>query len=211
MKYSPKPQYRFHELGFTYLELLVGLGIVITVIAALVGMQVMLRQSYLFSFNLSAATDRANSVAQDMVRALRGARPSETGAYPLVVLDDQQIVFYSDIDADKRVERVRFFLEGTQQKRGVIEPTDFPVSYPVENETVKVLSEYVQNGTQPVFYYYNGDWPTDTTNNPLPAVSRLSETRFIQLSLTVNADPSRPESDFYLSPYVQLRNLKENL
>ncbi|MBI2009579.1 MAG: hypothetical protein HYS86_00220 [Candidatus Chisholmbacteria bacterium] len=210
MKGHRKRQF-WGQYGFTYLELLVGLGIVLTVIAFLVGMQVMLQQSYRFSFNLSATTDQANSVAADMVRALRGALPSETGAYPLEVLDDQQIVFYSDVDADGRTERVRFFLEGVELKRGIIEPTDFPVSYPTENETVKVLSDYVQNGAQPLFYYYNGAWPTDAVNNPLNVESRLSDTRFVQLFMTLNVDPTRPESNFNLSPYVQLRNLKENL
>jgi len=102
-------------------------------------------------------------------------------------------------------------LDGTDLKRGVIEPEGFPIEYLPENEAIKVLGKHIQNGSEPIFYYFNEGWPTDTANNPLVEASRLSDTKFIQVSLKVNADPDRPTGEYLLQPYVQLRNLKDNL
>ena len=201
----------YRPLGFTLLEVMISLGIVAIILVAFIGIQILVRQSYQFSFNTYVTVNRANSVTEQLVRTIRRARAADNGAYALEVFNDQELAFYADIDNDSQAERVRYFLEGEELKRGVIEPTGFPVTYPSENEAVKVMTEYVRNGSDPVFYYYNRDWPTDTTNNPLPLAQRLNETQFIQVFFKINVNPDRPEGEFVLSPYVQLRNLKDNL
>ena len=197
--------------GFTLLEVVISLGIVMAIIGAFVTIQVLVNQSFKFTFNTSVTVEHANSVTQKMIRAIRTAQASDNGAYALEVLDDQEIVFYADIDNDLQTERVRYFLDGTEIKQGIIEPTGFPVTYPTEFEAERILTELVQNGADPIFYYYNGDWPTDTTNNPLAPAVRFSDTQFVQISLRINADPDRKTQEFTLAPFVQVRNLKDNL
>ena len=197
--------------GFTLIEVVVSIGVAMLVLAAFIGIQILVRQSFLFTFNSSVTINQANGGVQQVVRGLREARSAENGSFVLDIVNDQDLAFYTDSDQDGQTERLRFFLDGTELKRGIIEPIGFPITYPVENETIVVMTEYVQNNTSPVFYYYNDDWPQDTTNNPLAVGSRLSDTRFIQIDLRVNADPSRQEAEYSLSPYVQLRNLKDNL
>lgn len=197
--------------GFTFLEVVIGLGIVMAILGAVVGIQIMVRNSYEFTFNTSITVEHANTVSGQMVRIIRNARAADNGAYTLDTVGDQELILYSNIDNDPQTERVRYFLDGTELKRGVIEPTGFPVDYPTGNEVVKILGEHIQNGSDPIFFYYNSDWPTDTVNNPLGTSGRLSDTRFIQISVKVNANPDRTESDFVLAPFAQLRNLKDNL
>ena len=74
-----------------------------------------------------------------------------------------------------------------------------------------MLTEYVVNGDVPIFYYYNGDYPADQTNNPLAPDLRLSQTRFVRIVVTVNADPDNPQGTYQLESFAQIRNLKTNL
>src|SRR3990170_2544827 len=74
--------------------------------------------------------------------------------------------------------------------------------------TFKILTEDVRNGIDPIFYYYNGDWPADTLNNPLAQPVRLSDTKLMKVYLKLNTEDD-PSSDFILESYTQLRILKE--
>ena len=49
-----------------------------------------------------------------MVKEIREARTSDDGSYPIEKARDKEFIFYSDIDKDGEVERVRYFLGTTQ-------------------------------------------------------------------------------------------------
>ncbi len=197
--------------GITLVEILVVMVIVGILGSALVTMQYFLSQNQVVVFRSYLNVDDANSSVTLLVRELRTASVSDNGAYALADIQDQQITFYSDIDFDGQVERVRYFLSGSQFSKGIIEPTGQPATYPSANEKVKVLSNNVQNDTTPVFYYYNEDWPQDTVNNPLQVPGGLSETKLIRIYLRLNPLANDPTNDYVLESNVQLRMLKENL
>ena len=121
--------------------------------------------------------------------------------------DDQEIIFYSDVDYDGLSERIRYTLSGTQFIKGVIKPSGEPLSYPQVQETSRPLTEIVRNSSSPLFYYYNSDWPTDTTNNPLPLAQRISETRQIKIILMTNPKANDSDSDYILESDIRLRML----
>jgi hypothetical protein len=93
----------------------------------------------------------------------------------------------------------------------VVKPSGDPPQYILADETINVISRYVRNGSLLFFTYYNGDWPTDTVNNPLPTLTRLSDTKLMHVYLKINIDPSRLPDDFDLESDIQIRNLKINL
>ena len=95
--------------------------------------------------------------------------------------------------------------------KGIIEPVGFPVSYPPANEKIVEIANNVRNQTLPIFYYYNGDWPQDTVNNPLLPPARVSNTKLIRVYLRLNSEENEPNRDFILESYTQIRMLKENL
>jgi len=92
-------------------------------------------------------------------------------------------------------------------KKGLINPTSWPIEYFSANEEIFIISENIQNEdrAEPVFTYYDGD------NNPVQPEDRLEKTSRIHLSLIVNIDPKRLPQDFKLESDVQIRNLKTNL
>lgn len=169
-------------------------------------------RSYHYNFEQITAINEARKGIEVMVKEIREARNGDDGSYPLVQAGDFQFIFYSDIDKDVAVERVRYFLDGTNFKKGVVEPSGDPPQYVLTSEVVTTLSQYVRNSTStPIFKYYNGDWPEDTINNPLPTLTRLKETKLMHVYLKINVDPNRPPDDFGLESDTQIRNLKTNL
>lgn len=177
----------------------------------LISFVIYIYRSYGYNFEQIAAINEARKGIETMVKEIREARYGEDGSYPLEEAGNSQFIFYSDVDKDNSVERVRYFLDGTDFKKGVIEPSGDPPQYVLSNEIIRILSIYVRNASTPIFVYYNGDWPIDIVNNPLPTLTRLTETKLMHVYLRINVDPNRPPDNFELESDVQIRNLKTNL
>ncbi|OGM22817.1 hypothetical protein A2961_01465 [Candidatus Woesebacteria bacterium RIFCSPLOWO2_01_FULL_39_21] len=200
-----------NSAGFTLVEVLVTGFLAVAVGAALVGLQYILTQNQLSVFSNFINVDEANFAITNLERELRSARSGDNGAYPLEIAGNFEIAFFSDIDFDGRAERVRYNLTNSTLTKGVIEPTGFPITYPIANEAVKTVSDNVRNGIEPVFYYYNDSWPVNAEGNPLTQPSRLSNTRLVGILIRLNSDSSSPDKDYILESTVAVRELKENL
>ncbi len=197
--------------GFTLIEVVFTMAITAIFISSLLLLQQFLSDSQNLLSLSTQSFNEANLGVDSMIREIRNAKYSDTGAYPLELANNQEIIFYANVDGDSNIERVRYYLDGTELKRGLINPTGSPAQYLTANEQTTLVISYVQNLAAPIFYYYNGNWPTDTSNNPLPAPARLTDTKMIKVSLVINPKPPRPESQFTLESYAQIRNLKTNL
>ncbi|MBI2410454.1 MAG: prepilin-type N-terminal cleavage/methylation domain-containing protein [Candidatus Kerfeldbacteria bacterium] len=196
--------------GFTIIEMMVVTAIIamLSVMAAhflVTGLNI---QRFVSEQNDAIAESR--KALKTMVSELRETVPADTGAYPIEDATEQEIIFYSDVDKDNETERVRYFLEGTNIQRGIIEPSGDPLEYLPENETVTTISHYIQNGSDPVFTYYNQNYPADTSTNPLAEPTNISEIRLVEIRVLTNVDPNRVPDTRELEAMVMLRNLKEN-
>jgi prepilin-type N-terminal cleavage/methylation domain-containing protein len=89
-------------------------------------------------------------------------------------------------------------------RKGVIQPTGYPIEYPPENEEITVLSQYIRNQL-PIFRYFDGN------GNELEAPARLEDAKLMRVYLIINVNPERAPHDFELESNVQIRNLKTNL
>jgi len=201
------------ERGFSLIETIVLIFVFAIVMAALNTFIIRTYRLYNYNFQQVAAINEARRGIETMVKEIRKARHGDDGAYPISQAGDFNFIFYGDVDGiASTTERVRYFLDGKNFKKGVIKPTGDPPQYVLSGETITILSAYVQNGTSsPVFKYYNGDWPGDTINNPLPTLTRLTDTKLMHVYLKINFDPARPPDDFILESDTQIRNLKTNL
>ncbi len=199
------------QQGLTLLEIIITLSIFIILILAWNNFAIQSYRSAAFGQEQLEAIRQAKNGIDTMAQELRELSKSETGSYGLEYAGDYEIIFYTDIDEDISTERVRYFLEGTNLKKGVIEATGNPLVYEAENEVITTISTNVHNDTLPIFIYYNGNYPYDTTNNPLPAPALLIETKLIHVFLRININPNRAPENFDLETDVQIRNLKNNL
>ncbi|OGM12691.1 hypothetical protein A3A76_04220 [Candidatus Woesebacteria bacterium RIFCSPLOWO2_01_FULL_39_23] len=197
--------------GMTLIEVLVAMTILGILGLGIVSLQYVLGKNQVLVINSYKSLDEANVSVTTFIKEIRAAKMSDNGAYLFDTLNDSEIKFYSDIDLDGVTEKVRYSLSGTNFIKGVIEPTGYPFTYLPANEVQTTLTTNVRNGTSPVFYYYNSDWPEDVTNNPLAAANRLSDTRIIKIYLIVNTLTNDPNKNYELESFGQIRMLKDNL
>lgn len=191
--------------GLTIIETIVTIAIFTLSMGAVSGFIVMAYRTQSFAWEQSLAIGEARKGIETMVKEIRGARPGDDGSYIIENAADFEFVFYSDIDKDQETERVRYFIQGTDFKKGVIEPQGWPIEYPAASEQVFLLSQYVRN-SPPIFRYFDG---SGQELIELPA--RLKDTKLMRFYLVINVDPNRPPQDFVLESDVQIRNLKTNL
>lgn len=199
------------KAGFTLVEVIVAIFIFSIVVAGVAGFAIYYIRNYSFSFEETQSVGQAQQALTTMIREIREARSADNGAWPLTTLDDNSFIFYADVTNDERADRVRYFIEGTELKKGVIEPTQVPVSYPPANEVVKTIAYYIDNDTTSLFTYYNGDWPADQINNPLAPTNRLLNTRYVNIYLRINVETNTGSQPFELTSGVAIRSLKDNL
>lgn len=198
--------------GVSLIESIVLIFVFGSAVLALMGFILSAWRAYSYTFEQTVAIHEARQGMETMIKEIREAKIGDDGSYSLVQAGDWEFIFYSDIDRDSATERVRYFLDSNSLKKGVVEPSGDPPQYILSSEVMSILSSYVRNGTSsPIFTYYNGDWPSDTVNNPLPTLTRLNETKLMHVRLKINVDPNRPPDDFELESDTQIRNLKTNL
>jgi hypothetical protein len=198
--------------GFSLIETITTVFIFTLSLGLLSAFIINIYRAYGYNFEQIQAINESRKGIEMMVKEIREAKYGDDGSYPLKEAGDFQFIFYSDIDQDIVTERVRYFLEGSNFKKGIIEPSGDPPQYVLANETITLISANVRNSVPgPIFTYYNGDWPNDTINNPLPTLTRLTETKLMHVYLKININPNRPPDDFELESDAQVRNLKINL
>lgn len=156
---------KFSTLGFTLIEIITAVAISSIVLVALVRLLGMSIPQYRSLFLQTLASETARVQLKRISHALREARPSDTGAYPIVEAAGSKIVFYANIDADAATERVRYELIGTDLVLGITNPSGNPIVYDTSGEVVSVVARSIYNGTTPLFTYYGSNYPTDP--NPL--------------------------------------------
>ncbi len=155
---------------------------------------------------------QVNRASAEVVSTLRKVRQADNGDYPLELGDDFELKAYVDIDADGVTERVHYWLDsGTDQlKRGVTEPSSAtPPTYAASDDSVTILANYIVNeATEPLFYYYNENYPGDTINNPLTTLVEVDDVRLVRVLLRMNIDPVRAPNNINVETFVDLRNLE---
>lgn len=194
--------------GMTLVEILVVTSIGVIVLTALLRFLVAGYPLSKTTVLQQRSTETARVNLKRIVKSLREARHSDTGAYPLVATEPQKIVYYANVDSDPATERVRLELSGANLVRGVTEPTGDPLVYDINNEVTNVIISTVRNGTEKVFTYYTGDYPVNLTEL---TPTDLTEVKYIEFSLMIDNDLDAEPAGVQIRSQVQLRNLKTNL
>lgn len=198
--------------GMTLVELMIAIAIALM---SMEGFAFLLTRSWdtnKFILEEGMASSAASRATNLVVIQLRGIQQAENGDYPIKSSDDFNLTVYANVDADDDVERVHYFLDqaNDQLKKGITQPnmSTNPPSYAATDEAVYVMMNYIVNdATNPVFYYYNGNYPGDTTNNPLHTPASPGAIRLIRVHLYVNINPIHAPDNINIESFVTLRNL----
>lgn len=202
-------KYNFKK-GFSTAEIVIVVAIIGAVTVVMGSFQ---RDIFFFNSisqdNLAAQMDGRRG-EKLFTAAMRQAAPSALGAYPIVQASSTSITFYADVDNDGVEEQIRYFLSGTNFRRGVVVPTGNPLTYNQANETLTTIVPNVTNGfVTPVFEYYDSSYAGTTT--PLTAPINTLSIRLVKLQLLIDKNTNRTPSALMVTTQVTLRNLKDNL
>lgn len=144
-----------------------------------------------------------------IVTELRGTQYSEEGNYPIGIAENNSLTFYSDIDSDAQTEKIRYFLDGNELKRGETQPEGKPPKYFAASEKITTITKNVAMGGAPIFKYYDGNFTG--TESPMSLPINLGKIRLIHITVIIDANPNQPPEPLQIESEAVLRNLKDNL
>jgi len=188
--------------GLTFIETLVWVAVFVMAMGAIVASLLSFYRANTYTIEQAGAVSEARRGIEKSVQEMREISFASDGAYPIISIDDNQFYFYSDVDSDPLVERIRLFVEGTSLKRGVTKAAGDPPSYSGA-ETVADVSEEVRNIEQAVttFHYYDNAGAEITDGD-------ITEVRFVTIDLVVNVSPDKLPNQLTLRSSATLRNLR---
>lgn len=197
--------------GLTLVETLVAIAIFLLGTQAAVLIFAKTIKSKKYSMEMGKASFIVSRSVGDVTKYLRKARQSDAGTYPIVSADDNDIIFYSDYDKDEVTERLHIYLSNGTVFMGVRDPSSgFPVTYQSGDATTTQLAQHIVNtSSDPMFSYYNKDYPEDTINNPVSTPASVSEIRLVKIFLKINIDPNNAPENIQQETFVEIRNLND--
>jgi len=196
-----------NKKGFSIIELLIGLGIFIFIFGALT---LFSRNIWVYSSFVGTGLSDVNngrSALKTMIAEIRTASTADTGSYVINLATPDAFTFYSDIDSDGLKERIRYFLSGSNLKKGVTKPTGSPLYYNSANEIISTLIPNITNTT--IFEYYDKNY--DGTTAALTTPINIPLVRLIKITISIDKDPNRAPDTTTFSTQISIRNLKDNL
>ncbi len=194
--------------GLTTIEIAITTGIVSLLVVALGSLAVGILRTYRSIDNAITSNEQASRTLNLIVNELRTTTVSANGSYPIESGAATTVIFYSDADKDNLAERVRYFMDGTTLKRGLIKPTGNPATYPTGSETITTVVQNITNGRN-IFSYYDTNYNGSSAALTFPI--NLAAVRLIKINLIIDTNPIEAPRPYYLSAEADLRNLKDNL
>lgn len=192
------------------LEAVVALGIFALIITSVSYLIIDgLRYNGIIWNQLQGQTD-VRKVLQEVVNNVRRAEQSSTGAYSIENAGQNDLRFYANIDTDGYKEKVHFWLDGTNLKKGVTKPSGTPLTYNPANEQAGIIARDVANiaNNQPIFKYYNESYIG--SGDPLAQPVTATDVHVIRVYLEIDKDPGKSPVIVRGESVAQVRNLKTN-
>jgi prepilin-type N-terminal cleavage/methylation domain-containing protein len=190
------------KTGFTLIEVMISIAIFTVLMTAISIIFLSLYRQQGADFGMIQRTHDANNVIDMMSVQIRKANRAENGNFTLATATASSLTFYSDIDNDGLTEKVSYFLQGTDLKKNVIEPGT-GLNYPGAG-TTSIICGNVQNGTNPIFTYYNNTYTG--TGNSLALPVQVLNVRVIGIALDLNSIDHESSYPLHVETKVQLRN-----
>lgn len=194
--------------GYSLPEIIITIAI-LTMVIGVVGAF----QSDIFSLNRVIQIGISNQyeakkIIKPFANEVRGAVPSDNGSYAIETAGTSSFVFYGNIDSDSKIERVRYFLDGENFKKGVIEPDGDPLSYNLNNEQIAQVVHNVLPSN--IFEYYGSEYDGTASTSALSFPVNPNNIRLIKIKLQIDNDPNSDPGPITIETSASIRNLKDN-
>lgn len=189
-------------------EMLVGV-FVVTLLLGIIS-TLIIRSFYVNRYTIEQGLNTAEvqKTVRIFTRNMREAKQADNGAYMIESADDFELTFFANIDDDDATERLHYYLEDNQLRLGIADPSGFPLEYPVGDEEVRIIGNGIVNTAfQPIFYYYNKQYPIDTDNNPLATPPDIQDIGMVRLDIYVNVNTAEVPDSTHMETFVRPRNI----
>jgi len=195
--------------GFTLMEAMVAIGMFAIISLAVAWILIRSVRSTNIIWEQLATQNDGRAAVQQFVDDVRRAETSSIGSYPISDASSTSFIFYANVDDDSGREKVRFWIDGTDLKNGVIQSSGNPLKSDGE-ESVVTIAESVVNIAKgiPLFEYYDSTYPV--TSTPLTVPDDLTDIRVIRMQLELEKDPTATPVPLHVEAVVNIRNLKDN-
>jgi len=204
MKLFPR---RF-QAGMTLVETVVAIGIYTILILAITGSVTSLYQTNAYALGQANEVDNARRGMTQWNRDAKEMTQGEDGTFPVAVIEEHKLGYFSDTDQDTSVEYVEYILASTTLTKYTYNATGTPAVYdfssPDEAQTLSLFVQNINQATSTFFYF-------DETGAALSSTSPLVRVKYIKAQIIVNIDPFRSPGEFMLRSSIAPRNLKDNL
>ncbi len=197
--------------AFTLVETIVAIAIFALGIQATTLVYTKTLKSKAYTLEMGKSSFIVSRSMDDIIGYLRKVRQSDAGARPIVSADDNDLVVYSDYDNDGKTERLHIYLSNGKVLMKVCKPSaTIPKTYVgCAETTIEIAKQIVNTSSDPMFSYYNKDYPIDTVNNPVSTPANAADIRLIKIFLKINIDPNRAPDNIQQESFVELRNLND--
>jgi len=192
----------------TLVETVMAIGIYTILILAISGSVTSLYQTNSYALGQANEVDNARRGVTQWNRDVKEMTQGEDGTYPVAVIEEHKLGYFSDTDQDTSVEYVEYILATTTLTKYTYNAAGVPATYDFSTpDEVQTLSLFVQNINQSTstFAYF------DEAGTALSSTSPLVNVKYITVQIIVNIDPLRSPGEFMLRSSVAPRNLKDNL
>lgn len=200
---------RAYHNGFTLVEVVMTVAIFAAIAYGLIALVSGVFTNSTQQGSLLTGSDQARKVAFTLTNELRNATTGVNGGYSLAQTDNQQLVFYSNVDSAADIEKIRYFVQTNKLYKGVTKPSGTTYN-PAQEVSVAVLDD-LANGATPLFYYYDGTY-NGNADNFLTQPVNIGQVRFVKLNLMVYKKAGVTNTATYtVTGSATIRQLKDNL
>ncbi len=200
---------RHTKRGFTFIETVIVISVGTLVLFAVMQAIRMFYRSNHYILDQAVTINDARKGIEYLSRDIREATYGDDGSFPVAAIGTQAMTFFANIDADSAIERVRYFVDGTDTslKRGIINSSGIPLTYNPGSEVVTTIAQNIRNIAlaTSTFRYY------DKNGAEILNFTSVAQVAHVRLNLIVNVNPGTAPNDFTLRTSATIRNLKTNL
>ena len=192
--------------GMTFIETMVWIAVYTAAMIALATSVLYFYRTASYSIEQASAVASAQHGIDTMVRNIREASYASNGAYPIVSMSSNDLVFYANITKnDPLIQRIHYYVLGTSIMQGTLQPSGDPPTYS-GSEDVNIVAPYVQNIaiSTTTFAYY------DSAGTKITDYTRIGAVRFISVNVVVDINPNNQPVQLTLRSSTALRNLDSN-
>ena len=171
--------------GFTILEIITTLAIFALMLGGIATFQFAIFRNNKIAESRSSIDQKSLIVLRNFATELRTAETPYDGSFALAGAADDSVLFYTDINGDSTIERIRYWVENGVLNRGIIKPSGQPLSYDLSGESIVPLIDNIV-AAPPYFIYYGSSFDGATLAPPLTQPVSPSAVRLVEMQLQID-------------------------